>query len=69
MYEFKASLLHTVSSRSARAMQRPCLKQANTLKGEWNGRKPPSYLITTLLGFRAKRSTSSMEIWSILLYT
>lgn len=25
------------------------------------------HLMTTLLGFRARRSTSSIEIWSILL--
>lgn len=29
----------------------------------------PSDLMTTLFGLRAKRSTSSMEIWSTLLYT
>lgn len=28
-----------------------------------------SHLMTTLLGFLARRSTSSMEIWSTLLYT
>lgn len=33
------------------------------------GKEPAAHLMTTLFGLRARRSTSSMEIWSILLYT